>query len=143
MGSYRVTQCLIMQCEGDLDRAEGNDQAAHEHALKRQVVENPGNVREVCEEKRQADDQCADDDNDAGPLQNITEAAHGEAKEFAFFETHALYPSQTHSNQINLDVDAKEVFENECGYQRWPKFAAGRRPTTDRSTPVIARIQSA
>lgn len=107
MGPYRFTQRFVMQGEGDLDRAKGNDQNAHEHALKRQVVKDPGNFRKIGQEKGQSDDQCANHDNDTGPLQNITKATHREAEEFSFFETDALYPSQAHSDQINLDVYAK------------------------------------
>src|SRR4029077_14771698 len=50
-----------------------------------------------------------------GPFQDVTEAAHGEAKELSFFEAHALYPGQADGNEIDLDVDSQEVLENERG----------------------------
>jgi len=33
-------------------------------------------------------------------IPDITEATHGEAKEFFFFEAHALYPGQADGNEI-------------------------------------------
>ena len=114
MGAKGGTQSFVMKHQRNLDGAKGNDQSAHEHALKRQIIEDTGNVPEICEEKRPAHDQCADHDNDASPFQNIAETAHGEAKQFAFLEAQALYPSQANGDQINLNVDAKEVFEDEC-----------------------------
>src|SRR6266508_2974235 len=81
----------------------------------RQITKNAGNVREICKQKRQPDDQHAYGNDNPGPFQDITEAAHGKAKEFSFFEAHALDPGQADGNEIHLDVDSQEVFENERG----------------------------
>ena len=106
-------QGFVMQDKRDLDGAKSKDQTAHEHALERQVIEHIGNMHEVGEQQRHPHDQRAHQHDDAGPLQDITEAAHGEAAELAFFETHALHPRQANSDQINLNINAEEIFEDE------------------------------
>src|SRR5262249_769952 len=117
--THRFPQRFVVQCERDLDGAKRDDQSAHKQALDRQIIKYAGNIREVGQENWKPHDQRADHNHDAGPSQNITEAPHGEAEQFPLFKTDAFYPGQTDGDQINLDVNAKEIFENErdCIYR--------------------------
>jgi len=73
MGSYRVTQRLVMQCEGDLDEQKAMIKLAHEHALNRQVIEGHRECFVKWARRRgEIGRPMSDHDNDAGPLQNIT-----------------------------------------------------------------------
>src|SRR4029450_4222693 len=108
MGAHCVDDRLIMESQGNLDRAKSNDQDAHQHPGNWQIIEDAGNVNEIGKQQRQPHNQHAYPNDNSSPFQNITEAAHGEAKEFSFFEAHALYPGQTDDNQIHLDVDSQE-----------------------------------
>src|SRR4029450_10550144 len=104
-----------MESQGDLDRAEGKNQNPHQRPRKWQIIKDAGNAREIGKKQRQSDDQHAYRNDNPSPFQDITETTHGEAKELSFFEAHALYPGQADGNEIHLDVDSQEVFENECG----------------------------
>src|SRR6266481_3660310 len=104
-----------MESQRDLDRAKGNNQNTHQYPRNWQIIKDTGNVREIGKKQRQPDDQHAYRNDNPSPFQDITKAAHGEAKELSFFEADALYPGQTDGNEIHLDVDSQKVFENECG----------------------------
>ena len=104
-----------MESQGDLDGAKGNNQNTHQHPRNWQIIKDAGNVSEIGKKQGQPDDQHAYRNDNPSPFQDITEAAHGEAKEFSFFEAHAFYPGQADGNEIHLDVDSQEVFENERG----------------------------
>ncbi len=115
VGLHCFDDRLIMESQGDLDRAKGDNQNTHQHPRNWQIIEDAGNVREIGKQQRQPDNQHAYRNDDSSPFQDITETAHGEAKEFSFLETHALYPGQADGNEIHLDVDSKELFEIERG----------------------------
>ena len=73
----------------------------------------------------------AHDDDDAGPFQDIAEAAHREPEQIAFMKAQTLDPRQTNRDQVNLNVDAEEIFENEGDRidRRRNLQQPGRRPT--------------
>src|SRR4030095_9987951 len=115
MGPHCVDDRLIMESQGNLDRAKGDYQNTHQHPRNRQIIKDAGNVNEIGKQQGQPHNQHADRNDNSSPFQDITETAHGEAKEFSFFEAYPLYPGQTDGNQIHLNVDSQEVFENERG----------------------------
>src|SRR5581483_10859972 len=123
MGPHGFDDRLIMESQRDLDRAEGDNQNTHQHPGNWQIIQDAGNVREISEQQRQPDNQHAYRNDNASPFQDITETAHGKAKEFSFFEAYALYPRQADRNEIHLDVDSQEIFENERG-----RIDCGRDP---------------
>src|SRR5438034_7241156 len=102
-----------MQDEGDLDRTKRQDKSAHENALQRQIVKHIGHIDKISEQHGQSQNQHADQNNNPGPFQNITEPAHGKSEESAFTEGQSLDPAETNCDQINLNINASEVFEDE------------------------------
>src|SRR5438876_10246714 len=104
-----------MESQRDLDRAKGNNQNTHQHSGNWQIIKDARNVSEIGKKQGQSNDQHAYRNDNPSPFQDITEAAHGEAKEFSFFEADSLYPGQANRNEIHLDVDSQQVFENERG----------------------------
>src|SRR6266542_2923140 len=114
VGAHRFEQCFIMERQRDLNRTKGNDQTAHKHPRNGQVIKDARNIGEVGKDERQSDDQRAYCNDNAGPFQNITEAPHGEAEEFSFFKANAFYPRQTDCDEIHLDINSQEIFENKC-----------------------------
>src|SRR5205823_10882341 len=89
-----------------------DDQSAHYHALNRQIIEDVRDIHEICEQKRDAHDQSAHQHDEAGPFQNVTEPPHGKAKKFAFLETQTANPGETNHDQVDLDVNAEEIFKD-------------------------------
>src|SRR6185437_13742152 len=105
-------QGFVVERERDLHRTKRDDQTAHDRALERQVIQHVRNIHEVGKQQRKSHDQSADEHHDAGPFQNVTEPAHAEAKQLAFLKTQSADPGETDSDQVNLNVDAEEIFEN-------------------------------
>src|SRR5439155_6048331 len=107
-------QGLIMERERNLDRTESDDQSAHQHALDREIVKHVGNVHEVSEQERKPHNQKAHQRDDAGPFQNVTEPAHAKAEKLAFLKTQTADPGEANRYQINLNVNAEEIFKDKC-----------------------------
>src|SRR6266542_1794464 len=91
VGPHCFDDRLIMESQGDLDRAKGNNQNTHQHPRNWQIIKDTGNVSEIGKKQRQPDDQHAYRNDNPSPFQDITEAAHGKAEEFSFFEADSLY----------------------------------------------------
>ena len=105
-------QSLIVQNEGDLDRRKRQNKRAHENALKREIVKHIGHIDEIREQHGQSQNQDADQNNDPGPFQNITESAHGKSEESALAKVQSFDPAQTDCDQVNLNINASEVLED-------------------------------
>jgi hypothetical protein len=113
MGPERFAQSFIVESERDLHRTKRKDQAAHYNTLDRQIIQDAWYVHEIREQQRHSHDQHAHQHDDPRPFQDVTEAAHSKSEEFAFFKAESADPGETDRNEINLNVNAKQVFENE------------------------------
>ena len=96
MRAERFAEGFIVQGERDLHGAKTNEQAAHHHALDRQIIEHAGYVHKIGEQKRHSHDQHAHQHDDASPFQDEAESSHGESKQFAFLEAETANPGETY-----------------------------------------------
>ena len=113
MGMERGSQRLVMQDERNLHRAKGDDERAHDEALAGQIIEHVRHIHEIREQERAPNNHCAHQHHDAGPLEHVTESSHGEAEQILFAKAQPFDPCQANRDQVNLDVNAEEIFENE------------------------------
>src|SRR2546428_1167945 len=109
MSANRFTQGFVVERKRNLHRTEGNNQSAHDHALDWKIIKHVGNVHEVSEQQRKSHNERADEHDDAGPFQNVTESPHSKAEQLAFLKTQTANPSKTNRDQINLNVNAEEI----------------------------------
>src|SRR5438477_1211823 len=102
-----------MQDEGDLHRTKRQNKPAHENALQRQIVEDIGNIDKIGEAHGEPQNHHAHQNNNSSPLQNITEPAHRKSEQVALAKGQSLDPAETDCDQVNLNINPCEVFENE------------------------------
>src|SRR5690242_11025777 len=102
-----------MQDEGDLHRTKRQNKPAHENALQRQIVEDIGNIDKISEEHGEPQNQHADQNNNPGPFQNITEPTDCKSEQIALAKGQSFDPTETDCNQVNLNINPREIFENE------------------------------
>src|SRR5205823_1703125 len=129
-----------MQDEGDLHGTKRQDKPAHENALDRQIVKHIGHVDKVRQQHGDSQNQHADQNNNPGPFQNITEPAHGKGEESALAKVQSFDPTETDCDQVNLNINAGEVFEDEgkCvdGGGKFQKVRGGNFVIPIRQPPI-------
>ena len=70
-----------------MDRAKSKNKPADENALEREIIQHVWHVNKISEEHWQPQHEHADDNNNTGPFQDVTESAHGKGKKSAFAKT--------------------------------------------------------
>src|SRR5207245_6001261 len=95
------------------DREKGENKTDHENALEREIVKHVRQVNKIREQHRQPQHQHANDNNNTGPFQDVTESAHGKGKKSAFPKTQPFDPGQTDCDEVNLNINPGQVFEDE------------------------------
>src|SRR4029077_1879417 len=80
-------QSFVVEDEGDLDRTKCENKSAHENALERKIIQDVWHIDKISEEHWQPQHEHADDNNNTGPFQDVTESAHGKGKKSAFAKT--------------------------------------------------------
>src|SRR5436189_3757335 len=113
MRAEGFTQSFVVQDEGNLHRTKGHNKTADENALERKIVQYIRHVNKISEQHWQPQHQHADDNNNTGPFQDVTESAHGKGKKSAFAKTQPFDPGQTDGDEVNLNINSGQVFENE------------------------------
>src|SRR5689334_22789020 len=102
-----------MQDEGDLHGTKRQNKPAHENALEWQIVKHVRHPDKIREQHGESQNQHADQNNNPGPFQNITEPAHGKSEERALAKGQSFDPAETDCYQVNLNINACEIFEDE------------------------------
>src|SRR5436189_2513343 len=113
MRAEGFTQSFVVQDEGNLHRTKGHNKTANENALKRETVQYTRHVNKLSEKHWQPQHPHADDNNNTGPFQDVTESAHGKGKKSAFAKTQPFDPGQTDGDEVNLNINSGQVFEDE------------------------------
>src|SRR5437016_561280 len=145
VGPKGFTQSFVVKDEGNLDRAEGENKSAHENALEREIVQHVRHINKISEEHWQPQHQHADDNNNTGPFQDVTESAHGKGKKSAFAKTQSFDPGQTDGDEVNLNINSGQVFEDEGeridGGGDFQKMRGGDFVVPTRQPPIDERFK--
>lgn len=120
MGLKSFAQSFVMQGKRDLHRGKRENERGHCATPRRQIIEHPGCVPEVCDQEREAQQYGARKHDEADPFQDKTKPAHRKAEQRALPELQPLDPGQADGDQVNLDVNRAEIFKNkresiDCG----------------------------
>src|SRR5207244_7802495 len=113
MRTEGLTQGFVVQNEVNLHRTKGENKPAHENTLEREIVQHVRHINKISEQHWQPQHQHADDHNNTGPFQDVTESAHGKGKKSAFPKTQPFDPGQTDCDEVNLNINPGKEFEDE------------------------------
>src|SRR5438105_9812577 len=145
MRAEGFAQSFVVENEGNLHRTKRQNKPADENALEREIVQHVRHIDEISEEHWQPQHQHADDNNNTGPFQNVTESAHGKGKKSAFAKTQSFDPGQTDGDEVNLNINSGQVFEDEGeridGGGDFQKMCGGDFVVPSRQPPIDERFQ--
>src|SRR5205823_4883167 len=113
MRAEGFAQSFVVENEGNLYRTKRQNKPADENAREQEIAQHVRHIDEISEEHWQPQHQHADDNNNTGPFQNVTESAHGKGKKSAFAKTQPFDPGQTDGDEVNLNINSGQVFEDE------------------------------
>src|SRR6266478_318966 len=145
VGPEGFAQRFVVEDEGDLDRTKGENKPTYENALEREIIQHVRHVNKISEEHWQPQHQHADDNNNTGPFQDVTESAHGKGKKSAFAKTQPFNPGQTDGDEVNLNINSGQVFEDERdridGGGDFQKMRGGDFVIPTRQPPIDERFK--
>src|SRR5437764_12558783 len=145
MRAEGFTQSFVVKDEGNLHRTKGQNKTADENALEREIVQYIRHVNKISEQHWQPQHQHADDNNNTGPFQDVTESAHGKGKKSAFAKTQSFDPGQTDGDEVNLNINSGQVFEDEGeridGGGDFQKMCGGDFVVPTRQPPIDERLK--
>ena len=83
-------QTFVVQDERNLHGGKTNKESRHRTTAGRQIIEHAGDVPEIGDEKRQAEQECAREHHEAKPFHNKTEPPHGKPEQLSLAESAGL-----------------------------------------------------